>query len=108
MPAGGDVRRLSDLNITIEPPVLDNDITSDSVPLGLIADDNDEDDEEIRNGLYPIDSNISEESSESYDNNTHIASWIEGSLIGSSIFNKEEEEEEANHGDNNSDTSKTY
>lgn len=98
------MRRLSDLNITIEPPVLDNDISSELAPLGSIPDDNDEDDEEIRNELYPINGNISEESSESYDNNTHIASWIEGSLIGSSIFNKEEEEEETNHGDNNSDT----
>lgn len=88
--------------------MVDNDISSDLAPLELIPDDNDEDDEEMRDGLYPINGNISEESSESYDNNTHIASWIEGSLIGSSIFNKEEEEDETNLGDNVSDTSKTY
>jgi hypothetical protein len=100
LPPGGDTRRLSDLNITIDPPALDNDVTSDSAPLGIRAGDEEDDVEIARSSLYPINSNISEESSESYDNDTHIASWIERSLIGSSIFNnKEEENNEEEDGD---------
>lgn len=57
-----------------------------------MAHDNDDDDDIERNTIYNMNSNISEESSESYDNDTHIASWIEGSLIGSSIFNKDDDE----------------
>jgi hypothetical protein len=91
LPPGGDTRRLSDLNITIEPPSLDNEVNLDS---GLK-----EEDEDTENRLYPTNSHISDASSESYGNDTHIASWIEGSLIGSSIFNKEDEE------DNKSDSS---
>lgn len=92
----GDVRRLSELNITIDPPSLDNDLASDcaSLRLNTVSNVDDDDDDEIIDGLYPINSHTSEESSESYDNNTHIASWIEGSLIGSSIFTKEEDEED--------------
>lgn len=57
-----------------------------------MAHDNDDDDDIERSTMYNMNSNISEESSESYDNDTHIASWIEGSLIGSSIFNKDDDE----------------
>lgn len=89
------------MNITIEPPSLDNEVNSDSDSLHLLAtklvgeEDIEEEDENEDRGssLYPTNSNISDESSESYDNDTHIASWIEGSLIGSSIFNKEDEED---------------
>lgn len=99
------MRRLSDLNITIEPPALDNEITSDSASIGLLPHDNVDDEEEMeRNTMYNIDGNISEESSESYGNDTHIASWIEGSLIGSSIFNKDEDE--VNNDDNSSISSR--
>lgn len=107
LPTGGDVRRLSDLNITIEPPALDNEMTSDSASIGLMPHDNVDDEEEEleRNTMYAMDGNISEESSESYDNDTHIASWIEGSLIGSSIFNKDDDEVNNNDDDNSSTSS---
>lgn len=86
---------------------MDNDVTSDSASLGIRAGDDGEEEEDedddleiARASLYPIDSNISEESSESYDNDTHIASWIEGSLIGSSIYNNKEVEEQEEEGNN--------
>jgi hypothetical protein len=88
------------LNITIDPPALDNDDDDeipDSASLGI------HDGIEIeRNDLFPINSNISEESSESYDNDTHIASWIEGSLIGSSVFNKEDDDDNEDNSSNDS------
>ncbi|KAI8992431.1 hypothetical protein BDB01DRAFT_778431 [Pilobolus umbonatus] len=80
-PTAADVRRLSDLNITIETPTIDNDVTSDSASLtGELL------------PLYPKHSIISEESSEGYDDDTRISSWIERSIIGSSIFTKEDDE----------------
>jgi hypothetical protein len=98
------------LNITIEPPSLDNEVNSDSASLRLLTtkvvgqnDDDENEDEDGENRLYKTNSNISDESSESYDNDTHIASWIEGSLIGSSLFNKEDEED--NKEDLSSDSS---
>lgn len=69
-------------------------MTSDSASLRLATLTIGDDEDEIIDGLYPIHSHTSEESSESYDNNTHIASWIEGSLMGSSIFNKEDDDDE--------------
>lgn len=98
------------MNITIEPPSLDNEVNSDSASLRLLTtkvvgqnDDDENEDEDGENRLYKTNSNISDESSESYDNDTHIASWIEGSLIGSSLFNKEDEED--NKEDLSSDSS---
>ncbi|KAI9273425.1 hypothetical protein EDC94DRAFT_690370 [Helicostylum pulchrum] len=105
LPAGGDTRRLSDLNITIEPPSIDNDLTSDSGSLRPATVTIGDDEDEIIDGLYPINSHTSAESSESYDNNTHIASWIEGSLIGSSIFNKEDDDDDDDDDDDEDDCS---
>ncbi|KAL9537855.1 hypothetical protein MBANPS3_011405 [Mucor bainieri] len=84
LPPGADARRLSDLNITIEPPSLE--VTTEEKEPSVVA-------EQVDGtiGLYPTNSNISEESSESFDHNdNHIASWIEGSLINSSIFKQED------------------
>lgn len=101
LPPGADARRLSDLNITIEPPSLEEN------ELGLPSDDKqgqhetgqqqqqelkeENKEEKVKESiaLYPTNSDISEESSESY-NDTHITSWIEGSLINSSIFKQQD------------------
>ncbi|KAK4511958.1 uncharacterized protein ATC70_003957 [Mucor velutinosus] len=84
LPPGADARRLSDLNITIEPPSLE--VTTEEKQPNVVAEQVDD-----TIGLYPTNSNISEESSESFDHNdNHIASWIEGSLINSSIFKQED------------------
>ncbi|CAO0793171.1 unnamed protein product [Mucor circinelloides] len=84
LPPGADARRLSDLNITIEPPSLE--VTTEDKEPHVVAEGADD-----TIGLYPTNSNISEESSESFDHNdNHIASWIEGSLINSSIFKQED------------------
>lgn len=80
-------------------------MTSDSGSLRLTTVTIEDDEDEIIDGLYPILSHTSEESSESYDNNTHIASWIEGSLMGSSIFNKEDDDDEDDDEDNCSEDS---
>lgn len=84
MPPAADIRRLSDLNISIEP-TLDNEIVSET---GSIIE---EEEEEGTSGKYIYTIPRSEGSSDEYDNDIHIASWIEGSLIASSIFKQEED-----------------
>lgn len=105
LPPGADARRLSDLNITIEPPSLEeNDLGSssddkqDQHETGQQQQQEHKEEESI--GLYPTNSDISEESSESYNDN-HIASWIEGSLINSAIFKQENSSDDDD--DNNED-----
>lgn len=89
-----DARRLSDLNITIEPPSLE--VTTEEKQPNVVAEQTDD-----TIGLYPTNSNISEESSESFDHNdNHIASWIEGSLINSSIFKQEDSSDDDDENDN--------
>ncbi|KAG1470927.1 hypothetical protein G6F56_002409 [Rhizopus delemar] len=84
LPPAADIRRLSDLNISIEP-TLDNEIVSET---GSIIE---EEEEEGTSGKYIYTIPRSEGSSDEYDNDIHIASWIEGSLIASSIFKQEED-----------------
>ena len=68
-------------------------MTSDSASMSLMPLDDEDDEEELERAvMYAINPSISEESSESYDNDTHIASWIEGSLINSSIYSNKEDE----------------
>ncbi|KAG1134784.1 hypothetical protein G6F42_000205 [Rhizopus arrhizus] len=81
LPPAADIRRLSDLNISIEP-TLDNEVVSDAASIL------EEEKEENRKYLYSV--TRSEDSSEEYDNDIHIASWIEGSLIASSIFKQDD------------------
>ncbi|CEG72816.1 hypothetical protein RMATCC62417_08304 [Rhizopus microsporus] len=80
-----DIRRLSDLNISIGPN-LDNEVTSDRSMI--------DEEEERASSKYLFSAARSEESSEIYDNDIHIASWIEGSLIASSIFKEPEDSSE--------------
>ncbi|KAI9267802.1 hypothetical protein BY458DRAFT_533857 [Sporodiniella umbellata] len=74
-----DIRRLSDLNVSIEP-TLDDEIVSST---GSVLEEG-----ASSNYLYSV--ARSEISSDEYDNDIHIASWIEGSLIASSIFKQED------------------
>ncbi|KAI8639534.1 hypothetical protein BD408DRAFT_263623 [Parasitella parasitica] len=103
LPPGADARRLSDLNITIEPPALEENEMSLEKPyqrkVALAQ-------PEGPIGLYPTNSNISEQSSESYGrNDSHIASWIEGSLINSSIFNQQDSSDDDDADDDSDDIS---
>ncbi|CEP11202.1 hypothetical protein [Parasitella parasitica] len=97
LPPGADARRLSDLNITIEPPALEeNEMSPEKRYQPKIAPTQPE--EPI--GLYPTNSNVSEESSESYGrNDSHIASWIEGSLMNSSMFKRQDSSDDDTNND---------
>ncbi|KAI7900612.1 uncharacterized protein BX663DRAFT_488237 [Cokeromyces recurvatus] len=98
-PGGDTGRRLSDLNITIEPPsIVDEDDTNNS----LIVDH-----------TIPISSDEEEEETVSHyerseNDRQHIESWIEDSLIDSSIFNKDyddEDDDDDKHSTNTTTTS---
>ncbi|KAI8366500.1 hypothetical protein EDC96DRAFT_508328 [Choanephora cucurbitarum] len=85
LPPGGDVRRLSDLNITIEPLSLEDESHSESGSIAIDAMCHLAEEEEDEERLYSK-RHLSEEPSEGYNNDTHIASWIEGSLMNTSMF----------------------
>lgn len=65
---------------------MDNEVTSDRSMI--------DEEEERASSKYLFSAARSEESSEIYDNDIHIASWIEGSLIASSIFKEPEDSSE--------------
>ncbi|KAI8390235.1 hypothetical protein BD560DRAFT_380342 [Blakeslea trispora] len=99
LPLGGDVRRLSDLNITIEPLSLENEshskpgsVAMDGMHHLAAAEDEEEDEDEE---LYSSKRHLSEDTSEGYNNDTHIASWIEGSLMNTSMFSSNKEHDTA-------------
>jgi hypothetical protein len=79
-----DVRRLSDLNITIEPS-LDNNAES------------------IHNEPYPA--SMTDGSSESFDEDDHVSSWMKNTLLNSSIFNKDDDDDEVERSSALSDSS---